>query len=365
MASILYLGDSDPFSTSAHRANALTRIGYQVAIHNAYEALGFKRGSRFSFAFHYQTGFRFVQRKVKRWLVSILDSSKKPDIIWINSGEFFGPGCLALLKELGSPVLLYNNDDPTGLRDGSRFGSLIKSLPFFDLCVVMRDVNIAEYIDRGAKRILRVRMSYDEIAHDATGMQHDPTGKYVSDVAFIGTWMKNEDRDLFLLDLIRQGINVSIWGDNWYKSPYWSDIRPGFKGPALTGCNYVAAIRGAKICIGLLSKGNRDQHTQRSLEIPYAGGLLCAERTREHLELFREGEEAVFWFDSTECAVACKELLLDETLRQKIALAGMNRVRSLSIGNEDTCRKILEVLMDTSGPPVVKANYPLHKLNHS
>ena len=107
---------------------------------------------------------------------------------------------------------------------------------------------------------------------------------------------------------------------------------------------YVAAIRGAKVCLGLLSKGNRDLHTTRSMEIPYAGGVLCAERTTEHLALYREDEEAVFWTTAEECAEKCLGLLGDDQSRERIRLAGMARVRNNKVGNEDICRQILQAV---------------------
>jgi spore maturation protein CgeB len=92
----------------------------------------------------------------------------------------------------------------------------------------------------------------------------------------------------------------------------------------------------------LLSKGNRDRHTNRSSEVPFVGGLLCAERTNEHLEMYRDGEEAVFWDDAAECAAVCQRLLADPAERAAIREAGARRVRQLHVGNEDVCRQILE-----------------------
>jgi hypothetical protein len=110
----------------------------------------------------------------------------------------------------------------------------------------------------------------------------------------------------------------------------------------------VAALQGAKIALGFLSHGNRDLHTRRSVEIPYAGGLLCAERTTEHLAMYEEGIEAVFWSDVNECAAICHKLLVDDVLRERIRQQGMTRVRADGYGNESVCREILLQLQQTS-----------------
>ena len=186
-----------------------------------------------------------------------------------------------------------------------------------------------------------VYRSYDEVEHHPFQSIDEIPKEFRSEVAFIGTWMRNEKRDEFLMKLIDEGIPVSIWGNGWEKSPLFSKLRPHLRGPALSGRDYVAAMQGAKICLGLLSKGNRDLHTQRTLETPYAGGLFCAERTSEHQQLYNEGIEAVFWSDAVECARVCKQLLNDDVLREKIRLAGMKRVRAIKAGNEDVCNTIL------------------------
>lgn len=346
MSRILYLGDSSPSSTSAHRANALTRLGHAVTISDPYKTFKNQLQSRWFGPIHFRTGYRFLNRKVVKWLNEIIETQPRPDIVWVNSGELFGPDSLEVLKKLSCPVVLYNNDDPTGGRDGRRFDSLIASLKYYDLCAVMREMNVAEFRDRGAKKVIRVFMSYDEEVHKPFSDINEIPANFRSDVAFIGTWMRYERRDEFLLTLIQQGINVSIWGDRWEKSPHFETLKSHWRGPALRGRDYVAAMQGAKICLGLLSKGNRDLHTQRTLETPFAGGVFCAERTSEHMQLYKEGVEAVFWSDANECAKVCKQLLADDSLREGIRSAGMRRVRANHVGNEDACKTILSTVTE-------------------
>ena len=343
---ILYLGEDANFSTSFHRASALTRIGHEVEILNPYEILRNDFSHFLKSKIHFRTGYYFLQRRIEKWLqIKFVNISNIYDLIWIDGGELFGLSCLKIIKSINIPVILYNIDDPTGKRDGHRFKSLISALSFYDLVVVVRKESRDECLKLGAKNVLLVNRSYDEIAHKPYVDSNKIPLNFKSDVAFIGTWMRHEKRDEFILKLINSGIHVSIWGDRWEKSKHWDKIKPVFRGNSLGGIDYVAAIQGAKICIGMLSKGNRDQITTRSLEIPFAGGLLCAERTNEHLELFREEKEALFWDDINECVSICKRILNDEKLREKIRLNGMQKVRNLKVGNEDICQLILEEII--------------------
>jgi spore maturation protein CgeB len=123
-------------------------------------------------------------------------------------------------------------------------------------------------------------------------------------------------------------------------------LKPYWRGPGLTNdMSYSAAILAAKICLGLLSKRNRDLHTERSLEIPAMGGLLCAQRTSEHLALYEEGVDAVFWNDAAECAEICKDLLADEKRRREISRRGHERALRNNYFNQPVLASILEAAM--------------------
>lgn len=346
---ILYLGSSSQKSTSRHRADAMKRLDHDIFIADPYLAFEWQLKNRWLSAFHYRTGYRFLQPKIKRWLASRLQRSRHFDLVWVDSGELLGADCVHLLRSVGLSTVLYNHDDPTGKRDGRRFDSLLKALSLYDVCAVVRQDNINEYKNLGAKFVVRVWRSYDEVMHAPYQDRSDIPEKFRSEVAFIGTWMRGEGRDQFVLELIKRGIPVSIWGQRWDKSPLWEQLKNSYRGGSLSGRDYVAAIQGAKVCLGMLSKGNRDLHTTRTMEIPYAGGVLCAERTSEHLELYKEGVEAIFWRDVDECALQCRRLLDDDAWRESVRRAGMARVRASHLGHEDICGTLIDAALEVAG----------------
>jgi spore maturation protein CgeB len=340
---ILYIGDNNQKATSCHRADALRRLGHEVLIIDPYTIFSQQLNNLILDALHYRSGYRFLQHYINNWVSQLLEvhTTNPPDLVWVNSGELLGNSAITKLRGLNCPLILYMNDDPTGGRDGNRFDSLLKALSSYDLCVVVRNQNLSDFLQLGARKVLRVWMSYDEIAHHTI---QDPAlipFQFQSEVAFVGTWMRNENRDQFLVHLLERGLNIAIWGDRWHKSPLWATLKKHWRGNALSGQDYMMALRGAKVSIGLLSKGNRDLHTTRTMEIPYAGGLLCAERTTEHLQLYQEDKEAVFWDNAEECADKCLDLLKYPEKREEIRLAGMKRVLENKVGNEDICRQII------------------------
>ncbi|WP_413404230.1 MULTISPECIES: glycosyltransferase [unclassified Synechococcus] len=277
----------------------------------------------------------------------LADFKTSPDVIWVNSGEYFGSRILKWLRlEYRCKIVLYQNDDPTGFRDGNRFISLLNALPFYDLCVFVRAETTLEALSLGAKQVLRVFPSYDEICHnfDVNNLSQSHEAKLV--VSFVGTLIPNEKRDKFLVNLIQAGLPLTLVGNKWSRSSLWPKLKRIYEGSALTGNDYSIALRNAAISLGFLSHGNRDLVTRRSFETPACGGLLCAERTSEHQLLYEDGREAVFWDSEDECILQCKKLLNDKLERDRICNIGNEHVRSMGAGNEDICLHILSVLLD-------------------
>jgi spore maturation protein CgeB len=273
-------------------------------------------------------------------------AAARPELVWVDQGEWIGPGLIrAMRRHLGVPLVNYVVDDPFGGRDGRRFTPYLRAVSEYDLLTVVRQENAAEAYARGARNVLRVWRSADEVAHAPRVLTPEQRARFASEVVFVGTWMP--ERGPFMAELIHRGVPLSIWGNRWQKAPEWPQLAPHWRGAGLdTDAAYAAAILAAKINLGLLSKGNRDLHTQRSLEIPALGGLLCAERTSEHRELYEEGREAVFWRDAAECAYLYLELLADENYRAEINKRGHERALHNNHFNEQVMSAIIKEAMN-------------------
>jgi len=266
---------------------------------------------------------------------------QKFDIAWVDNGELIDPSLVRELKQRCSVVLNYNIDDPFGPRDGRRWRLYLDSLSEYDLIVVVRKINIEEAWSHGARNIIYVSMTADEIAHRKRQLTDEDRIRWSSQVVFAGTWMP--ERGPFLARLIDLGVPLTIYGDRWNKAKEWPTIQPHWRGPGLyNDDDYAKALQSSKICLGLLSKGNRDLSTTRSFEIPYMGALLCAERTSEHIQLYQEDEEACFWSSPEECAEKCLRLLSDKSSIQLIADRGRERCLRNGTGNQLVVGKIIE-----------------------
>lgn len=341
---ILYLGVT--WGTSQHRADALRRLGHvvhQIDPHSFLPRNGI--AGRIVSKLIYDVGGKLFEAHMRGRLLHMLRGHSY-DLVWVNGGELFGPATIGALKEFAPFVINYNNDDPFGERDRLRFQLYRQAVPEYDLLAVLRDVNVTEAERFNAKRALRVLFSADESSHAPLILTEQDWEQWSSEVVFVGTWMP--ERGPLLARLLELNVPLKIYGDRWQKAIEWPVLKKAWAGPNLVGADYVKAIQCAKVCLGLLSKGNRDLHTTRTAEIPYIGGLLCAERTTEHLNLYRENEEAVFWESPEACAEKCLWLLKNPVMRKRIAKAGRERCIANGMLNEVVTQRILDAALDVS-----------------
>jgi hypothetical protein len=146
---------------------------------------------------------------------------------------------------------------------------------------------------------------------------------------------------------VERGVPLKIRGNRWSRAAEWPVLEPHWAGPGVEDeGDYSRAVQCARVSLGLVSKENRDLSTTRSFEIPWLGGVLCAERTPEHLALYEEDVEAVFWNDADECAEKCQRLLKDETWRDEVARNGQLRARRNGTSNETVMNQIISRVFD-------------------
>ena len=334
MASVLYLGPAE--GTSLDRADALRRLGHQVTLLDLRELLP-------PTVWVERVTWKLGGGWFTPWLLRGLSkriAGQHYTVCWIDGGEWVTQSVLSLLRKHTSFILNYNIDDPFGPRDGARFGAYRRTVPGYDLCVVVREENVEEASALGARDVMRVSRSADEVRHAPRPLTAEDHRLWDSEVLFLGSWFP--ERGPFALELIRGGVPLTIRGNRWHKAPEWPALKDHWKGLGVYGDDYGKVIQCTKVNLGLVSKGNRDLHTTRSLEIPALGALLCAERTTDHLAMYEEGTEALFWGDVNECVAMCAYALKDEQARLKIAAAGHARIQKNGHYNEVVVEEILE-----------------------
>jgi spore maturation protein CgeB len=261
----------------------------------------------------------------------------------VDGGHLVEPELVTSLKRKFGKVINLNFDDPFPLKEYHEYPGwrlYRECIPFYDLLVVVREPNVQEVLQEGAHKVTRVFMTADEVDHCKIHIEAAEQEQWKSAVSFIGTWFP--ERGPFLAELMDRGIPLSIWGNRWQRAREWNKLKTAWRGPTLYNQDYVKAVQSSQICLGLLSKGNRDLHTTRSMEIPAIGSLLCAERTSEHLQLYNEGTEAIFWSNADECADLCLQLLKAPAQIQKIAAKGHERCLANNHFNLSMMKAILD-----------------------
>ena len=152
---ILFLGDKDLATTSCHRANALRRLGHVVThldpqISIARHLVGLLG------KIHYHTGYMLIEQLVDKLLQAELSYEQQFDLCWVDGSELLGPEAINTLHARCTRVVLFNHDDPTGPRNARRFRTLRLAIPFYDVCAVVRPMNVTEFEARGARKVIHV-----------------------------------------------------------------------------------------------------------------------------------------------------------------------------------------------------------------
>jgi hypothetical protein len=330
---ILYIGPDS--GTCRQRRFALERLGHQPFVVDPFAALPLRRWSH---GWSIKTGALGLEGFVRRGILAAI-GDRSFDLVLVDGGELIGPTTVEALKQRAPAIVLFNLDHPFGARDGPRWRLLLRALPYYDLFATPRKPTADGARAAGMARVMQMDFAADEVAHRPLELSDADKARFSADVVFVGTWMP--ERGPVLKRLVERGVPLRIYGDRWFKAPEYPVLAPCIVPGQLVGDDYAKALQGGKIAIGLLSKGNEDLHTTRSLEIPAMGVLLCAERTSDHERMFRDGVEAVFWDDPDDCADKCLALLADPEQIKAIAAAGHRRVIANKAFNEPLMTRVI------------------------
>lgn len=316
---IVYVGPLGEGATCRQRMLALEALGHRVTPVDIVP--GELAARRLTFAWRVRRrllGEHDEARTNERLLA--LPASPAPDVVWVDKGLTVEPATLVALRSRwpGAMLVNYSGDDMFNPRNQTP--AWRASLPLYDLFATTKSFNVPELEAAGARATLFVDKGYSPAVHRPYEVTAELRERFGGDVGFIG-WPEGA-REKSIRHLARHEIDVRVWGPwpRWKAAPH---LR--IEGRPLWDDDYARALSAFRINLGFLRRVNRDLQTTRSIEIPACGGFLLAERTDEHLRLFREDVEAVFFRDDAELLEKTRYYLAHEDERARIAAAGRRR----------------------------------------
>ncbi|HDM8191466.1 CgeB family protein [Vibrio harveyi] len=278
--------------------------------------------------------------KVNRDLLSAAEKDDF-DLVFIYRGTHVYKSTIRTLKERGLLVYGYNNDDPfSNAKVGRLWKHYLASINEYNHVFYYRMKNEAEYVNFGVKNISLLRSYY--ISDRNYLIDSDGKSKYKNDVVFIGHF-ENDGRDEIILELLKLGVDVKLYGTQWHRSPLFSEIVrlngeivPVYK-------EYNEVLNAAKIALVFLSKRNNDTYTRRVFEIPVTKTVMVSEYSDDLSMMFDENSEILLFKNKSEAITKIQNLLNDSVTLNKIADNAYNRV--LKDGHEvnDRVKQIIDV----------------------
>ncbi len=283
----------------------------------------------------------FDESRANERLLALPDAPA-PDLVWVEKGLTIEPDTLRALRAKwpAATLVAFSPDDMFNPRNQSR--QWRGGIGLYDLHVTTKSFNVDELRAAGARDVFFFEKGYSPEVHRPWPVTPDLRAHFGGDVGFVG-WPEGA-RERSMRHLARHGVPIRVWGP-W---PRWKHApNLAVEGRPLWDDDYARAISSFRINLGFLRRVNRDKHTTRSIEIPACGGFLLAERTDEHLALFREGVEAEFFGDDDELLEKVKYYLAHEDERARIAAAGLERCRRDGYDNHSRLARMLEVALPT------------------
>lgn len=295
---------------------------------------------------------RQAQRRLQRGSVidlinqRIISAAKafRPDLVWAEKQEYLEVATLDELRKLGSR-LVHFTPDPYFSLSWKRTALMDRAMGGFDVLVYCKAYERAAYEDLG-RPLVYMPLGYSDEVHRP--MPHDDP-RWSCDIGFLGGWEPRRER--LLHRVAATGEDLKVWGFAWgfLQDGRWSLrrhlvlrqlagkdsfqfhrdplIAAAYQGDEVYGDDYARALSGARIGLGFLRTVCDDQHTTRTFEIPACGSMLLADRTEEHENFFLEGKEAEFFSTTEEMLDKLGFYSKNESSRQKVASAGLNRCR--------------------------------------
>jgi spore maturation protein CgeB len=338
---ILFVGDTTPYLTTAARRDAFVSLGQRVETVDQRHFVG--SPSRWMTR---ATFWSLLTPAVFAFNRALLDAAERvrPDLAWIEKGTFVFPRTLRALRRRGIPLVYHNTDDtkkPTA-KERVHWRFLLRTLDEYDMYVTSNLHNVDEFRRAGFPNVHHMELCANEAVQVPTPPDEALRARLGGPVGFIGHWEPATERQL--LHLVQSGIPLVIYGPHWEQAKSRDELAVAVRGRGVYGDEYAQAIVSFDINIGIVSTVNRNHTASRTFQIPALGAFLLHQRNEVVTSYFREGEEAAFFSSDDELLEKCRYYLDHPDERRAIAAAGRRRCLESGYFETDRVRDILPAL---------------------
>lgn len=272
----------------------------------------------------------------------------RPDVVWVELPMFLFPETLERIRrETGTLLVCAYADDPRSPASASRHFD--RAVPVYDVIFATKDEFLHRLSEAGCRYPMKFWKGFEPERVRPVLLSGEERKIYGSEVAFVGhsdVVDGRSERKVHLEALARAVPGTRIWGRSWPKAGWPTDLVESMVPRQADGDEYAKVLCGAKIAVQIPSRLNRDTHSSRSVEIPATGTMMLAERTDDHLALFEEDREAVFFFGPEELVEKARFYLKNVSARERIARSGRERCLRSGYSNLDRMRMMLAAVVD-------------------
>ena len=340
---IMIIGPQGNTHVAGSLARATARMGLTVRSIDtgpAYQA------NRVLKALYWRIGKRRAvhMRRFSQGLVDLAASERPRLLIVVGQAPLDSVG-LSSVRSQGVHCLHWSTDDPWN--PNCFAGWYLRTLPQYDAVFTPRRSNMVDFQNLGCRNVVWLPFAYDPDLFARP--PNDGRSGFVHDVVFVGG--ADRDRAEFFSEFIRHGGSPFLVGGFWHRWPAFRELSLGPQ----TADELTRITAAAKVNLCLVRRANRDGHVMRTFEIPAVGGLMIAEDTAEHRDLFGPEGECVLYFSSPAEAASKARWAIDHPEdRQRMAEAAHRRIRF----EKHTYRDRLETML-TYAPSILEIVFGL------
>ena len=340
MPRLLIVGNPDPVHVGAHFENAAATLALSTRlcdVRAAFEAPSWRRRVNW-----WARGHR--PSRLQEFSAHVLEAAAEhqADVVLATGLAPIDAPTLAKLGERGVLRVNFLTDDPWNPVHQAPW--FMAALPRYDWVFSPRYANLSQIRALGPRAEFLPFAYAPEVHFQEAVWTDEERARFAADVMLAGG--ADADRVALADGLIAAGIDMALYGGYW---AHYSATRSQARG-FLDAAELRRATSGARVCLVIVRRANRDGHSMRSFEVPAMGGCVLAEDTEDHRRIFgHEGEGALYFSTVEEAVTKARRLLRDPALRRALTAAGRDRITAGRNTYSDRLQTMLDACAKDTG----------------